>query len=556
MPPQGESYQYIQIKDFKPGIADNPGAGYPPGQAQRNLTYRCIANRAGALVPLPAAGPGPIVNKEASTAAIVGIYLPPIQVVPNAGAAIIRYPPHELFVGVEILNGGNRYHRLYRYRQAESGSPYDVVKSIAVADGTPVTDPTPGGFTPSGMWFGSTRSNRASPTNTGSGAPVVIAQWQHSPGLMYLAEIPNDQALTSNAYDIYLNNAFLNGFVCHQGRIVFQRITVFDHLVNASAVMGENISWTAINDVTTANIPSQDIVFVSENPSGFAFLFSMSANEMFAVKNATGGVYVTGAMEQAVIVSLPLVTGSDIQHTPAASSLGVVYGSRLSGIWAWSHGDNCNLISPMMDPMFWTLQTPPTGMFAAGKDDFAGNLYQFARSDDWILTSNNWLYDTQIQSWWRLEDPSLMQFRWMTANFRYIYGSTSWFQGNDNVYQPSGTPIRMYDRQVPNNSFSWQSQPLWETIDSLVDIREIVVRAKGHGTINISLTGETSSVVAIPLTVSSDLPVLLRTPVRLQDSNIAVRIQSDSDFSVSPAAAPTVYECNLGYVSMQKERTS
>jgi hypothetical protein len=375
--------------------------------------------------------------------------------------------------------------------------------------------------------------------------------------MMYLTEIPDDVTPTNPFYDIYSNNAFLAGFCCHEGRVIFQRIVVYDHGPNASAIMGENIGWTAINDVSIANITATDAVFVPENPSGFSFMFSMSANELFGVKAASGGVYVTGDLNGPTVVTLPLVTGTDLTHTPTSSEAGVVYGSRVSGVWAWSHGDNCSLLSQQMDPLFWTLQTPPQSGFSAGKDDFGGNLYQFARSDDWVLAPNNWLYDTQLQSWWRLEDPTILDFRWMTANFRYIYGAASWFNGLDNAYTPSGTPIRMYDRQTPGESYSWQSQPLWETVDNLVDIREVVIRAKGHGNISITLTGESSTQNLTLLTVDSDLPILLRTPARLQDSNIAIRLVSTSNFGTTkPDAAPTIYECSLGYISTQKERTS
>src|SRR5215831_6387176 len=130
MPAQNDAYQWINIRDFRPGIADNPGSNYPPGQAQRNLTWRCIANRAGALVPLPQ---GQILNaepvlQEASTAAIDGLYLPPITAA-TINEAIQLVPPHELMVGSEILYQGNRFQRLHRFlRPSASG----IVSTVLV----------------------------------------------------------------------------------------------------------------------------------------------------------------------------------------------------------------------------------------------------------------------------------------------------------------------------------------------------------------------------------------------------------------------------------------
>lgn len=554
MPPQQDNLQYIQIKDFRPGISDNPGANYPPGAAQRDLTYKCIANRAGALVPLPdSQGISGIPPHEASVAAIVGLYLPPIQVT-STDAPEARFPPHEILVGSEIVFSGQRFHRLRRYRRSPAGNPVDTLESRVAADAT-APAPTPGGFNPNGMSFGTVRSHRSDPLNPG--VPVVIARWSAGPTFGYVAEFPDDLTTgSSTPFHIFDDNAWIVGVTCHQGRVVMERLVAYNHGPNSQAIMGENLLWTAVNDVTVANLSTPDQVFVPENPSGYSFLFSMTANELFGVKQASGGVYASGDLNTPTVVTLPLVTGSDLQQTPTSSDIGLIYGSRSSGVWVWSHGDTSSLISPQMEPLFWTLEEPASG--TSGQDDFGNVAYQFARSDDWVLCPNNFLYDTTLKSWWRLENPiGGLQYRFMAANFRFIYGAVSWF-GNPAPGILSN-PIFFYDRNNLASDISWQSHPQWETIDTLVDIREIVLRVKGHGSVTVELRGESTNPNVPPsVTVSfnTTVPVMIRTPFRIQDSNIAVRIRSFATAGADPFDAPTVYECNLGYYPAQKEMTS
>lgn len=566
MPPQNNAYEWINIRDFRPGIADNPGANYPPGQAQRQFTWRCIANRAGALVPLPQGIPMNMIGiiGEADTAAIDGLYLPPITVAPQVETMTLS-PPHELVVGSEILFGGQRFQRLHRFRRYSLSSlNYSTLVSRADPDtSAPVS--TLGGFHPVGMSFGTTRSNRANPNIPG--VPVFVANWWLGPGVGYLIEFPDDQNPGSGTpYLIFSNNTWIASVTAHQARVVVDKIAANSHGPGgAVAIMSENVSWSATSDVTPGNFSTPDIVFVVENPSGLAFMHSMSANELFAVKSASGGVYVSGDLNYATIVNLPLVTGCDIGITPVSSDVGVIYASRSSGVWAWSHGDTSTLLSPQMDPLFWTL----VDNIGTGIDDFGGISYQFARSDDWVLCPNNFLYDTQLKSWWRLEQPTAPisgsdvatspQFRYMAANFRYFYGAHSWF--SQAVPPPAGvlnTPVWYYDRSNPSNNFSWCSQPLWETVDSLVDIREITLRVEGAGVVYVELRGESNpnnpTIIVFDQFITG-VPVLIRKPVRIQDSNISVRIVSFTNVA-GWSIAPTVHECNIGYITVQKERTT
>jgi hypothetical protein len=362
--------------------------------------------------------------------------------------------------------------------------------------------------------------------------------WVFGSTFNYTIEFPDDQAPTVNTpYDIFSNAEFLLGICCHQGRTVAQLATAYGQGVNTQTFMGENIIWSNVNDVTAANWnAATPQVFVPENPSGFAFLCSMSANELFAPK-VNGGMFVTGDLFNPTVTTLPMVVGSEVNHTPAITGAGVIYGNGNSGIWVWGHGDTSNLLSPQMSPTFWLLNDATHIDF----DVFGGIRYQFARSDEWVLISNNWLYDLNLNSWWRLEDPSITQVRMFTTISRFIYGSASFYTN------AAPTPVSMWERNIPAINYSWQSHPQWDTIDNLVDVREIAIRAQGKGSVTVTLTGETST-ATIQFQINNALPVLVRQPIRIQDSNIAVKLVVDSD-----TEAPTIHECNLGYFQAQKE---
>jgi len=440
------------------------------------------------------------------------------------------FPEHELFVGNEWLSGGNLNQRLRRVRRYETtGTNMDLIQSVSAVSAATT-------LVPAGMMFGTTRSNRATPTMPGT--PVVIAGWSQGSAFNYLIEFPDDQAPTVNTpYTIFSNSLFLLGLACHQGRTVGQQATAYGQGVNTQTFMGENLVWSNVNDVTAANWnTATPQVFVPENPAGFPFICSMSANELFAPK-LNGGMYVTGDLFNPFVTSLPMVVGSEVSQSPVIAGAGVIYGNGNSGIWVWGHGDQSNLLSPQMTPNFWLLNDTTHPEF----DVFGGIRYQFARSDEWVLVSNNWLYDLQLQSWWRLEDPTITQIRLFTTISRFIYGSQG-FYTNANL-----NPISMWERNVPALTYSWQSHPQWETIGNLVDIREITMRVQGVGTVTVTLTGE-SSTSTIQFEINNPLPVLVRQPIRIQDSNIAVTLLSSS-----ATEAPTIHECNLGYVEAQKE---
>jgi hypothetical protein len=246
---------------------------------------------------------------------------------------------------------------------------------------------------------------------------------------------------------------------------------------------------------------------------------------------------ISGSLNTPTVITLPMVVGTDTPHNPVSTTIGVIYGNRTSGIWLWPHGDTSQHLSPQMDPHFW-VNDPVWGGFGC----------TFDRCDEWVLVPNSWIFDLNLKSWWRIEDPAVASIRLWTCLSQFIYGSESFYTNADPY------PIHFWRRDgTPSSTYSWQSHPLWETVNSVVDLREITMRVSGTGTVVVTMTGENHT-STIDFTVSNAKPVLVRQPCRIQDANIAIRIEATG--TGSPAIAPTVWELNCGYVEAQRERTS
>lgn len=527
----------IRFTDFRPGISDNPGAGYKPESATRANTWRCIANRSGALVPLPwRFGPFTMPHEAANLDENIwvnGVYVAPMGLLPTVAAfKADQFPEHEVFFGTEWVEGGTHHHRLRRVRRYEEpGTAMDLLHDISWPDPGAIWHAT-------GMQFGTTRSNRAD--NTIVGAPVVIVLWSQGSTHNYLLSFPDDQALASNTpFFKYQDNVFLLNFCCHQGRTVAQIATAYGQGVNTTTFMGENLQWSRVNnfgDWTPNADPAVAIhafpqVFVEENPSGYAFIAAMSANELFAVK-VNGGVNVTGDLDNPTVISLPMVAGSEMSHTPAVCELGVVYGNRTSGVWLWPHGDTSQLLSPQMDPGFWVLNQTDL-------DDFGGIPYSFARCDDWVLIPNNWIFDTNLKSWWRLEDPSVVAIRHFTAMSHFIYGSQSFYTGNDHW------GIHEWVREDKTDSWSWQSHPIWQSVGDIVNVASIELVAEGQGDVRLTMTALDGTTNAITITLANPgFPERFRENFAIQGQYLQLRIEADSHVP-RYGAAPTVYSVAL-----------
>lgn len=515
----------IRFSDFTPGIADIPGVNYRPEQAMRTNTYRCIANRTGALTPLPRQDTSyagidyESANPDAGYYLVNGFYVPPYTVTPETGSDPVdpdgRF--HAVFLSVSYVKGGSFKNKLELFRFWDN--PHTNA-TLRTSSGAPASNT---GATAFGATFGLTRMNKGAPTSPG--VPIVVIGWGNlDPSLKYVSTFPNDATPTLDTlYDITTSIA-LPIITVHQGRVVISEVTNYGFGTQGTSVTSENLQWTNVNDDSVVNIVQ---AFVPENPNGYAVLYPMSANELFALKQ-TGAALMVGDLDNPSIQNLPMVPGTIIVQTATASPLGLIYGSEQSGVWVWQHGDSSTLLSPNMLPDFWMIANEP----------LTGNRYRFECWDDWIIVPNNWVFDTLTKGWWRLENEATFQINKYGRYDKFLYGAKRTYT------HAALTAFYSWRKDKGAVSYSWQSHPIWETIDRIFSVREIELVAKGQGTVVATLTAIDNSTTSKTFTLANTgFPERFRANFAIQGRYLQLRLVADS--GSNSVDAPTVYEVQL-----------
>lgn len=528
--------QWLAIDDFTPGIYDLPGTNYPPGTAQRTNTYRCISFPGGCLGP----GPRRVTTYPGTDfipgdPSIGGKYYADIftagPIVPTAGAASNRL--HNLWIGTEYITGGNRILKIERIRLDESPTPTrDVIKTVTSASAATSLKVW-------GVSWGITRTNRTTPLDPT--VPVVVWAWGNVDDITtgaHASMLPDDTTPTSNTpYDVPGMAGIAALLTCHQGRLVFRCVTGYGHGANSTFTTTEDLRYT---DVFDPSVLSDIFNVVPEIPNGYPAGVAMSANELFLLKE-TGGVVLSGDIADPTVTNLPMVPGVTDGQTGARTPLGFMYGNRYSGVWAWAHGDGAKHLSPQLLPDFWTLAD-----FIA--EPFLVNRYSWESSDNLVFLSNTWMLNTDTGGWWRLDDASTYPVRHFSRQRNWLYGSRDYYTAaaTDLVYS--------WDLNLNANDFSWQSQPLWRTLDRLIEIREVGLRIKGAGTVAITLTAQDGTAKTITFTCTGSVPKLYRQNIALQGEGFTVKIVSTS--TGSTVDAPIIYPIQIGYQEISHLATS
>ncbi len=517
MPPSAPRTQVppITIKDFTPGIADEPSVSYPPGQATRTNTFRCIASPSGALQPLfnlvsyyvglDWNGGTP----EGGAYVVDGFYAAG-PLIPTGGDVTGSNRPHELWLGTEYTTATDRVHHLERLLVDEDPMSRETIKTVTTSLGD--EDPT---------------------VLNGWGMTFVVAAW--SPPFTgvdsYVVTFPDDTVPTTNTPFDILASGTPSGvslvdqqclIICHQNRIIIRRETVYGHGEDQVWATTEDLFHTDANDPSNYNGPQ---AFVPENPDGYSVMGAMSASELFALKES-GGLIIQGDIENPRVVNLPMVTGAG--DGGAYTRMGFMYAGTSTGLWVWPHGDTSNHLSTLLYPDFYKI----------APELLVAQRYQWDCADNYVFLSNNFVYDTDTQSFWRLDDESLYQFRFMAHRLQWLYGAVSTYVDTELA---APVVIYSYDMTVPARSFSWQSHPLWSTIDRDVDIRQLSIRASGVGTVTVTISCINAQPRSQMFEVNSNIPFLQTQNFSIKGQAMTVLIESDGDTT----DAPTVYEVNL-----------
>jgi hypothetical protein len=306
----------------------------------------------------------------------------------------------------------------------------------------------------------------------------------------------------------------------------------------------ENINFT--DPPESAIYGNQQDVLASEEPWGYGAWGTISVGELFLIKKNGGGLIIYGDIDSITsVVSMPGVQSvGDFVGRAAPGPLGLVYCSEQRGAWTWNGSNTGQKISEQLRDAFYDATT------ASGMQ---GNNYGFdvAHWQNWILFSNNYLYDMDHGGWWQLYPG--------TGNGNgSIVGQTFWWWnegrfGNQMYAAPLDftTTNRLwyarFDEEVPAPHWQWQSLPIHviEKADRSLDVRQVVLRlsdpsASGNATATVTINAFTETITGIPLE-----PTAYRLNVGVQGiQDIVIKVTGDNSVSGS---SPILHSIDLGY---------
>lgn len=401
--------------------------------------------------------------------------------------------------------------------------------------------------------FDLTRSNKADPALVGAPFLVVLA----GPALnsddadWKLFIVPDPDTTSTDTLEM-VTTGFIGVVVCHQGRIVWiGSLTGGDDFTDGHTFdIFEQIGWTEVNDHSTL-VSNFAFIAVPENPTGYGAWASLNASELFLVKRAGGGVVIRNDLDNPTVVRLPGVASTGrFVNLGVDTPFGFVYGSE-RGVWLWTGGDACQLLSPQLHGRFLATDTLP--------DNYVGLHGSFTFSEPYVFAPNSWVFDTRTESWWKLRNNPDIAVELHSAFYDVDL--------DGNVYAfPSAMPVgadddehnvfaQIYDLNLGESAFSARTQPLARTRNRELEFREIILKASGVGTITITLEGiDNGSGAATPRTetfiVDSLTPVVRVQATELRGQDISAIVTSTADNPQS--SAPVVHSVLLGYSERQR----
>lgn len=533
--------QWVEVSDFRPGIYARTQAALgavglpaPLGSAQGTNTYRCFALPGGGLAPLPRQTQTFAITDPEAGAPISGYYIVgaiahgPISV--GTGTQTIWSDSLFVSVAYQIAAGTQQRHRLYRLECFASPFAFTTLRTINSGSAENFFEPS---------WMMTNRASGGAATTPGN--PYAGIMWEATAGASdrYIAMFPNPAAPGVEA--LLLLSTVRSGYILgHQGRLVLLERSGYSFGNPGGSSTNEQISFT--DPPNSVTLGSQQQVFVQEYPNGFATAGSISAGELFLVKQQGGGLIVSGDLAYPTLTRLPgVISGGGVTSKPAASRLGLIYGSRHDGPALWSGGNSSQPVAKQLDPNnFFPIAAAP-GNVLGGTN--ATNMMQVYEAwGQFVYCTNNWVLDVDGGGWWLAEDRSVKNFMHWTRGYngRNMYGLPSGF-----THGTGAVVVYAFDYESPALSYSWQGHPVIAGIQNrLLTVREIVLIAEGSGTVVITLTKLDGTTQSETFTITNTTqPQRLRLTTACKCYSVIPRIVSDGGSS----PAPIVHKISFGY---------
>lgn len=609
----------IVINDFRPGIyADYhaTGAVHPAetavgtsatgmnGAATIANTYRCIADRSGALVPLPKLVNGPAAAKinaahvtgRDAAYLLDGIVLTDFYTEGEVPAQTAYRPAVFLMTGEWVQSDAYRWTviaRMYRLFDTPSTGTQDVM--FGIGDTSILVGDTTKAHIGAGQFcnfraqfdadsfftyqsvcmvaFGAPDYLATEPAWQGGAIGVTPAGWTdfdtNNGGVLPASNsgrmlgIFPDYDNIATAQTKFLDTAGMTAasyITSHQGRLIAGGREHGDFGENSGGetlgILNEHIHYTPPHDFDGTNGVGEITfgTFGERRPWLSGVIASVSADELLLIKHRDGGLLVRGDVEDPTVVDLPFIhsTGG-ARCIPAWSPKGLIYGGR-NGVYLWAGGESTEKVSNQLDGWFWNPDPNEIERY--------GTHGRFAWWEPWIIAPNNWLYNTEAEGWWRLDAIT------DTTNGADAILAADTAPNGDTLYafpfaftSSQLVAWRTATKQTLASTYSWQSQPIPATADRMAKIRELRLLATHVGTsaatVTITLTGysdEGEALTPVTATFTLDanrdrpqLKVLKVAPAAM--SHVQVRIQADS--GDANQAAPKVHSLSLALADRQ-----
>jgi hypothetical protein len=346
----------------------------------------------------------------------------------------------------------------------------------------------------------------------------------------------------------------------HEDRVFILAATNYTWPGGTTFFTNENINFTDPPGSTTLG-NQQDVLFF-ENPYGYGGAGSQSTGELFLVKHRAGGLILTGDIGTNPSTNiLPGVTSTgNFFGRGASTPIGWCYGSLDNGFWTWNGSNTSQKISQHLDDNFFLPFEFNTS--------FIGNNYGYyvMPIGDKIYTSNNMLFDTRTNSWWRffpLASNGGANLFWIqNPNGNFMYAAQFSFVGNT-----SRTFLHRFDPSTPATSWIWQSLPIRLTTNRSVQLREVVIRASINNA-NTNATIQTQvlhlgtvvgSVTTLGGEISTGPPNMIRMPIGAASAGGTPFTGEDITIRITAlgngGAAPNLHSVSLGWKQVAKQPT-
>lgn len=555
-----DPYQWVTIEDFTPGIISQSALSYSPnvgtgntgpvpgsknGQAQRAIG--CIALPNGGLAPLPSLSATPIVPPATVPGSVLfvnGLFVNgPLNDHTDANSF------DSVIYGIEGLNVSN----LWDFDLFEAVVDDGVVLTQSTLETltglTTITNPSWVALT------GDTTRANSTPTNVGMATVAIGYMRQKSGAGPFIWLYPDPTNPTSGTPYSTGETGYV---ICHQNRIIALTIIGAEQNWGGSTYLQQ--AYELYNYTDPPNglaFGTQAEVFVQEHPFGHGTWGSISASQLFLVKHSGGGYVIQGDLNSPTVTRLPGVTSTYglVSRSASETPLGLVYASNNRGLWSWAGGITSGKISNQLDDDAFANISAPGPITSGPVVDVRG-------WGDWIVVTNDWIFDTNTGGFWQLNASSSGQ--------AHMYYGVSW-DGNTlyaSVPRPdlAGFAIDMYNRGIPSNFYAWKSYPIRlpsMTPNRGVMVREIVLRAQGEGTVTVILEGVngtntqttaspgTNSILTFTTTAQPSMQRLTVGQVTAQDVTVTLNA-----VAATGTPAPVIYSVSVGYTEYAQPVTA